>query len=186
MRRDLSKRLGCFQVDGAGSGLRDNHGQGTRRRMECAAPQIGGPLPVEIRRSRTRGRSLASPALLIPVPPVCGVTLAYRSTHQAVGTCPARPSLIGPRSTLGSGIQPSNGLSCSPCDRLVRSRDGVPLRGSITEEERPELMSMQSTNPGEFVLTNVQGVNGIYGTSGGVSLRLPARASGSQRSAHRC
>jgi len=40
-------------------------------------------------------------------------------------------------------------------------------------------MSIQSTNPGESVLTNVQGVNGIYGTSGGVSLRLPARASGS-------
>jgi hypothetical protein len=29
---------------------------------------------------------------------------------------------------------------------------------------RPELTSMQSTNPGEFVLTNVQGVNGTNGT----------------------
>ena len=30
------------------------------------------------------------------------------------------------------------GLNCSPCDRLVRSPDVAPLRGSITEEEATE------------------------------------------------
>lgn len=30
------------------------------------------------------------------------------------------------------------GPSCSPCDRLVRSPDVAPLRGSITEEEATE------------------------------------------------
>ncbi len=31
-----------------------------------------------------------------------------------------------------------DGLSCPPCDRLVRSPDVAPLRGSITEEEATE------------------------------------------------
>ncbi len=49
---------------------------------------------------------------------------------------------VAGRNPAGRRVRASEGLayglSCSPCDRLVRSPDVAPLRGSITEEEATE------------------------------------------------